>query len=480
MNPQSSNVWTSNGPEGTDILSLAIDPINPSIIYAGGYGGLFRSNDGGASWNRTGLPASPVRSLAIDSNNTDILYAAAVPLQGVLSTVFKSTDGGASWHEATDGLEKKSNDLEVVVIDPRDSNILYAGARPGLFKSTDGGASWKQNNGLPFEAFGSLVIAPSDSNILYTIGIAPGLGTVLLKSTDGGTNWYSPNFGICPTLVAIDPRNPDVLYVDSYPGIAKSTNGGASWSASDAGLPDRDSVSALAIDPSNPNTIYAATYNSGVFRSTDGGGSWSEFNVGLTHLAVLSLVIDSSGNYLHAGTDAGVFDYQQVTPCADWIFPTDSTFEAGGGTSNVDVTAGSECGWTATSYASWISITSGSGASSGNGAVIYSVQTNTSTLSRTGTLIIAARAFNVTQAGLPVRITSASVTGKKLFVFGENFDDGAVILLNGEEQKTKNDDQNPKTALIGKKAGKKTKPGDKLQVRNPNGTISGEFTFTGI
>ena len=76
-------------------------------------------------------------------------------------------------------------------------------------------------------------------------------------------------------------------------------------------------------------------------------------------------------------------------------------------------------------------------------------------------------------------IVSASVQGKKLFVLGENFDAGAVILLNGEEQKTKRDGQNPETTLIGKKVGKKIKPGDKLQVRNPNGTLSEEFLFTG-
>lgn len=59
------------------------------------------------------------------------------------------------------------------------------------------------------------------------------------------------------------------------------------------------------------------------------------------------------------------------------------------------------------------------------------------------------------------------VAGKKLFVYGENFEIGAVILLNGEEQKTKNDGQNPKTTLIGKKAGKKIKAGDRVQVRKP-------------
>jgi hypothetical protein len=77
------------------------------------------------------------------------------------------------------------------------------------------------------------------------------------------------------------------------------------------------------------------------------------------------------------------------------------------------------------------------------------------------------------------RIILASVKGKKLFVTGENFDDGAVILLNGEAQKSKNDDQNPQTTLIGKPAGKKIRPGDRVQVRNPDGTLSEQFIFTG-
>lgn len=76
-------------------------------------------------------------------------------------------------------------------------------------------------------------------------------------------------------------------------------------------------------------------------------------------------------------------------------------------------------------------------------------------------------------------ITMASVKGKKLLITGENFDDGAVILLNGEEKKTKQPAANPQTSLIGKKAGKKIKPGDRVQVRNPDGTLSEEFIFTG-
>ena len=99
--------------------------------------------------------------------------------------------------------------------------------------------------------------------------------------------------------------------------------------------------------------------------------------------------------------------------------------------------------------------------------------------SRISRLLASVELGNTFAAVMPPKITMASVAGKKLIVAGENFDPDAVILINGEEQKTRNDDQNPGTTLIGKKAGKKIKPGDRLQVRNPDGPLSEEFIFTG-
>ena len=76
------------------------------------------------------------------------------------------------------------------------------------------------------------------------------------------------------------------------------------------------------------------------------------------------------------------------------------------------------------------------------------------------------------------KITGISISRKKLIVAGELFERGASILLNGERQNTKNDEQNPTTVLIAKKSGKKARPGDKLRVQNPDGKLSPEFIIT--
>src|SRR5207249_2244542 len=134
-----------------------------------------------------------------------------------------------------------------------------------------------------------------------------------------GTSWNATGLsnlrgGIGFTSgLAIDPQTPTTLYATSgsyvgslfIGGVFKSTDGGESWSAVSAGLPNLP-VPALAIDPQTSTTLYAGTQGGGVFKSTDGGESWSDFNTGLTNLLVSSVVVDPRRpTTLYAGTQGG-------------------------------------------------------------------------------------------------------------------------------------------------------------------------------
>ena len=114
--------------------------------------------------------------------------------------------------------------IQALVIDPTNTQTVYAGAHGGgVFKSTNGGSSWTAiNSGLPDTSVYSLVIAPSSPQTVYA-------------GTNGG-------------------------------GVFKSTNGGSSWTAINSGLPQTTFVWSLAIDPSSPQTVYAGTLGRGVFE----------------------------------------------------------------------------------------------------------------------------------------------------------------------------------------------------------------------
>lgn len=223
---------SNNGLINMEIRALAIDPLNPDIMFAATAGGLFKSDDAGAQWDSTSLTDPLVRSLAIDPQNTDVVYAG---MYGP-TTVNKSTDGGETW----ESISVTDDDTTVICITlaPSNSNIIYAGtigddAGVYVYKSTDAGQIWqRKSNGLPQlhdpdsmrwhgpKGLNTLAIDPLNPNTVYA-GIATEGG--IYKTADGGENWEEMNNGYngfpYTDILLIDPADRRTLHVGSYAGV---------------------------------------------------------------------------------------------------------------------------------------------------------------------------------------------------------------------------------------------------------------------
>jgi hypothetical protein len=215
----------------------------------------------------------------------------------------------------------------------------------------------------------------------------------------------------------------------------------------------------IAIDPINPSTLYACGYN-GVLKSTDGGISWNP--TGLVNNTVIALAI-------HPSVSGKVFVGGELSGDA-FVAKLNAT-----GSTLIYST-----------YLGGFNDERGAGIAVHSSGDVYVAGSSRSTNLRTTPGVLQARltgnqnAFIVKISPDIPKITSALVAGRNLIVVGEGFDKGAVIIIDGEEQTTKNDVQNPKNVLIGKRAAKKIAPGQTvtLRVRNSDGTQAPGFGFT--
>lgn len=307
--------WIWAGPDGGEVLSLAVQPDSSTILYAGGKAGLFKSVDGGAGWQLlVEGPAAPVLAIGVDPVDTSTVYA-GLRSQGLL----KSTDGGAHWTDAGQGLPDPPFGLSVGALAVK-AGAVYAGTDVGVYRSADGGASWQAlGGGLPASRVLSLEIDPSQPATIYA-GLYNG---GLFRSADNGAHWApAGNFAFAAgdaTDVEVSPVSSEIVYAGSAHGVARSTDAGASWILSQA----PNVVNALAVHPTLAGTVYAGT-NNGVFKSTDEGATWMDMSQGLTDPRVLALAIDPAApGRLWAGTNhdfhlGGVF--QTTDGAAHWAW----------------------------------------------------------------------------------------------------------------------------------------------------------------
>ncbi|MFZ0144419.1 MAG: glycosyl hydrolase [Candidatus Sulfotelmatobacter sp.] len=284
-------------------------------------GGMTADTFSGLKFRLIGPAVASGRVMSIAVNPKDKFeYYVGVASGGVWKTV----NDGTTWTPVFD--KEGSYSIGWVTLDPNDPAVVWVGTGEsnsqrsvsygdGIYRSDDGGKNWTNLGLKKSEHIGRVVIDPRDSKVVYVAAEGPlwgpGGDRGLYKTVDGGKNWkavltISENTGVA--YVAIDPANPDILYAAAYQrrrhvytlidggpesAIYKSTDAGASWNKLKSGLPTVDMGRiGLAVSPADPNVVYATIEagdgKGGIFRSDDKGATWerrNEFDLGAMYYA---------------------------------------------------------------------------------------------------------------------------------------------------------------------------------------------------
>jgi photosystem II stability/assembly factor-like uncharacterized protein len=295
------NVSSTGIPDSTnDVVAIAMSVTNASVLYAATGNDVYKSTDAGANWSKssTGLPGLRITSIAIGSTSSSIVFAATFN-----GGVFKTSDGGATWNSA--GLNTIS--VNNLLVDPSNANNIYAGTQgSAVLKSTNGATSWAQCSNAPYGDVRELAVDPNNPATIYA-----NTSDSLYKTPDRAISWLATrltnNVALIPGVpthkLVIDPTNPAILYLGvDFVGVLKSTDGGGSWSSV---FLRNTNMEALEIDPSNPQTLYLAIYGYAAYKTSDGGGTWNP--IPYTPGDPTDLVVDpSNSSVIYAGASSGV------------------------------------------------------------------------------------------------------------------------------------------------------------------------------
>lgn len=311
-----SGEWRRLGPDGGTLTDLVAAPANPKVLYASAQGELYRSVDGGASWVSTEDVRFTVK-LAVDAVDPSLVYAVRD------DQPVRSRNGGLTWEP----LDVPGGNIRQFVAHPRFARTIYAVSEGGLFRSADAGRSWKWiHRGFPSTYSAHLlVIDPVAPRRLY-VAIEE-VGTYrrsLLRSRDGGVAWQpidnGPLAGREILALATHPRSASTLYVSIPEGVFKSTDEGRSWKSAGPGA-SAGRVHVLAVDPARPDVVYAGA-DGGLFRSQDGGAAWVRLTQGLPESGSVTRLLVSRQTFLAAviavGRRGGVF--RSPDAGSSWIF----------------------------------------------------------------------------------------------------------------------------------------------------------------
>lgn len=309
---------TSCQKESESIVSIALHPTNANILYVATNDAVYKSRDGGGTWERfPSFSARRVTTLAIDPLLPATIYAGTMG-----DAVYKSPDGGQHWLPHNVGLKEHVSFVNQFVFHPALSEKIYIATTVGAFLTKDGGREWEERmNGMKeVHIVTSIAINPKDPTILYG-GTTGGM----YRSDDGAMSWKKINKGLIPeselmasmalgvNAIEIDRTNPDIVYAGTTKGLFRTTNKGEQWERIGQSLTD-PFISSILIRPMGPSQLYIGGPK-GVWKSSDGGKTCQTMNQGFATLNIRALAMNpknpqllyagTNGSGLYRSTDAG-------------------------------------------------------------------------------------------------------------------------------------------------------------------------------
>ncbi len=318
-----NDAWTGIGPKnfGGKAFDVAVDPTNANVVYAAyGVGGLWKTNNGGATWLQLNDPSrnNHFASVHIWRKIPQVVFAGlGLPYQSINEEqgILKSADGGQTWRNLGLSLTG-SYAVYRIEADPGNADVIFAATANAVYKTTNSGASWQKVLEYPnpdeWADMPDMVMHPTNPNVLYVA--QPAIG--IKMTTDGGATWLDRATGIIangkPVLFAISLSHPNRLYAErmvdwSTIYVYRSDNAGLNW-AQVSTLTDYHQSRydmAMTVHPTNPDELMIA--NVFHYRSTNAGQTfaWVPHQAHVDHLRVT--YAHSNPQIVYSANDGGIW-----------------------------------------------------------------------------------------------------------------------------------------------------------------------------
>jgi len=304
--------WKVIGLAHETVRALAQAPTNSKTLVAGSLTGVYRSLDEGATWERiTPANHSDLRnfdSVAFDPKDENIIYA------GTYHLPWKTTNGGKDWFPIQKGMIDDS-DVMSIIVDPTNPDNVHATACSGIYHSVNGAQQWSKYQGIPFVFRRTQLIRqdPTNPQVLYA-----GTTSGLWKTTnEKDFKRVTPGDWVINSIL-INPKNPNrIILGTEREGVQISENGGATFTSANVGF-HHQHILDVAMDHERPERVLAVlTFDTNAFIATkDGGTSWATLGAGLKRTDLRHVYAAPSGWWASL-TNGGWMKYEEGT--GKWV-----------------------------------------------------------------------------------------------------------------------------------------------------------------